>query len=89
MLFRSARKAAQKTQTKAMVAMKLRYSREAQYIREQVETGKLGQIRSEERRVGKEGRSRWWPYHEKKKKKTERKRERHEERECRDKPEGK
>src|SRR5689334_25166573 len=26
-------------------------------------------IRSEERRVGKECRSRWWPYHEKKKKK--------------------
>src|SRR6266513_5173535 len=26
-------------------------------------------VRSEERRVGKECRSRWWPYHEKKKKK--------------------
>src|SRR5687768_18603767 len=26
-------------------------------------------LRSEERRVGKECRSRWWPYHEKKKKK--------------------
>src|SRR5437667_1309883 len=27
-----------------------------------------GQARSEERRVGKECRSRWWPYHEKKQK---------------------
>src|SRR5258706_13469990 len=27
-----------------------------------------GWVRSEERRVGKEGRSRWWPYHLKKKK---------------------
>ena len=30
--------------------------------------------RSEERRVGKECRSRWWPYHEKKKKKIKKKR---------------
>src|SRR2546430_6462962 len=29
-----------------------------------------GKIRSEERRVGEEGRSRWWPYHLKKKKKN-------------------
>src|SRR5882672_12161537 len=29
--------------------------------------GASGCIRSEERRVGKECRSRWWPYHEKKK----------------------
>src|SRR5256885_16620127 len=31
----------------------------------------FGICRSEERRVGKEGRSRWWPYHLKKKKKYE------------------
>src|SRR5438445_13281381 len=29
-------------------------------------------VRSEERRVGKECRSRWWPYHEKKKRRSKR-----------------
>src|SRR5437762_13617789 len=36
-------------------------------------TGQVtGEVRSEERRVGKEGRSRWWQYHKKKKIETNR-----------------
>ena len=37
------------------------------------EEGMSVEIRSEERRVGKECRSRWWPYHEKKKKREKKK----------------
>src|SRR5258705_4067581 len=39
-------------------------------IADAIETAVNGQMRSEERRVGKEGRSRWAPYHLKKKKKN-------------------
>src|SRR5258705_9249290 len=43
-------------------------------IADAIETAVNGQMRSEERRVGKEGRSRWAPYHLKKKKKRKIKR---------------
>lgn len=43
-ILQAARQAAKRATVKAMVAMKLRYSKEAQYIRGQVEAGKLGHV---------------------------------------------
>src|SRR2546430_15878740 len=54
---------AKKIRRTLMVAQNFRFNRHTQVAKAIVERGDLGEVRSEERRVGKECRSRWSPYH--------------------------